>query len=129
VDEYGGTDGLVSMEDLVEQIVGAIEDEHDEDSRLVQERPAGAFEADGRASIDELEQKLGASLELPEHEDEFDTAAGLAVALAGRLPQRGEILHHPAGFDVEIIDADPRRVKRIRVKRGGDATLRVSAGG
>jgi CBS domain containing-hemolysin-like protein len=128
VDEYGGTDGLVSMEDLVEQIVGAIDDEHDEDARLVQERPAGAFEADGRASIDELESKLGVSLALPEHEDEFDTAAGLAVALAGRLPQRGEILHHPVGFDVEIIDADPRRVKRIRLKRSADAA-RANAGG
>lgn len=120
VDEYGGTDGLVSMEDLVEQIVGAIEDEHDEDSALVSERPGGAFEADGRAPIDQLEEKLGASLDLPEHEDEFDTAAGLAVALAGRLPQRGEILHHPAGFDVEIVDADPRRVKRIRIKRSAE---------
>ncbi len=118
VDEYGGTDGLVSMEDLVEQIVGAIEDEHDEDSALVLERPAGAFEADGRAPIDQLEARLGVSLALPDHEDEFDTAAGLAVALAGRLPQRGEILRHPAGLDVEIIDADPRRVKRIRIKRG-----------
>jgi len=125
VDEYGGTDGLVSMEDLVEQIVGAIEDEHDVDAALVLERPAGAFEADGRAPIDELEAKLGASLALPEHEDEFDTAAGLAVALAGRLPQRGEILHHPAGFDVEIIDADPRRVKRVRIKRTPDATQAV----
>jgi len=116
VDEYGGTDGLVSMEDLVEQIVGAIEDEHDVDAPLVQERPAGTFEADGRAPIDQLEARLKASLDLPEHEDEFDTAAGLAVALAGRLPQRGEILRHPAGFDVEIIDADPRRVKRVRIK-------------
>ncbi len=115
IDEYGGTDGLVSMEDLVEQIVGAIEDEHDVEAALVLER-AGSFEADGRAPIDELEAKLGASLELPEHEDEFDTAAGLAVALAGRLPQRGEILRHPAGFDVEIVDADPRRVKRIRIR-------------
>jgi CBS domain containing-hemolysin-like protein len=123
VDEYGGTDGLVSMEDLVEQIVGAIEDEHDVDAALVLERPLGAFEADGRAPIDQLEAKLGASLALPEHEDEFDTAAGLAVALAGRLPQRGEILPHPAGYDVEIIDADPRRVKRIRVKRASDAAL------
>lgn len=122
VDEYGGTDGLVSMEDLVEQIVGAIDDEHDVETALVLERPAGAFEADGRAPIDQLEAKLGASLELPDHEDEFDTAAGLAVALAGRLPQRGEILHHPAGFDVEIIDADPRRVKRIRVKRAAVET-------
>lgn len=117
VDEYGGTDGLVSMEDLVEQILGAIEDEHDVEAALVVERPGGAFEVDGRASIDELEEKVGASLALPEHEDEFDTAAGLAVALAGRLPQRGEILHHPAGIDVEILDADPRRVKRMRLRR------------
>lgn len=116
VDEYGGTDGLVSMEDLVEQIVGDIADEHDVDSALIQERTGGAFEVDGRASIAQLESRLGVSLALPEHEAEFDTAAGLAVALAGRLPQRGEILHHPAGFDVEIADADPRRVKRMRVR-------------
>ncbi len=120
VDEYGGTDGLVSMEDLVEQIVGAIEDEHDVDAGLVLERPGGAFEVDGRASIDELQAALSADLSLPLHEDEFDTAGGLAVALAGRLPQRGEILHHPAGFDLEIVDADPRRVKRIRIKRIGE---------
>lgn len=120
VDEYGGTDGLVSMEDLVEQIVGAIEDEHDVDAGLVLERPGGAFEVDGRASIDELQTALSADLSLPHHEDEFDTAGGLAVALAGRLPQRGEILHHPAGFDLEIVDADPRRVKRIRIKRIGE---------
>lgn len=120
VDEYGGTDGLVSMEDLVEQIVGAIDDEHDVDAGFVLERPGGGFEVDGRAPIDQLEAKLGASLALPEHEDEFDTAAGLAVALAGRLPQRGEILHHPGGFDVEIVDADPRRVKRVRIKAANE---------
>lgn len=127
VDEYGGTDGLVSMEDLVEQIVGAIDDEHDVDAALVIERANGAFEADGRASISELEEKLGKSLAIPDHEDEFDTAAGLAVALAARLPQRGEILPHPAGFDVEIVDADPRRVKRIRIKPASEAqpALRV----
>lgn len=121
VDEYGGTDGLVSMEDLVEQIVGAIDDEHDVESAWIVERPGGAYEVDGRAPIDELEAKLSASLALPDHEDEFDTAAGLAVALAGRLPQRGEILHHPAGFDVEVTDADPRRVKRMRIKPSADA--------
>jgi CBS domain containing-hemolysin-like protein len=121
VDEYGGTDGLVSMEDLVEQIVGAIDDEHDVESVLVLARAGGVFEADGRAPISELEEKLGRSLALPDHEDEFDTAAGLAVALAARLPQRGEILHHPGGFDVEIVDADPRRVKRIRIKAAAEA--------
>ncbi len=122
VDEYGGTDGLVSMEDLVEQIVGAIEDEHDVEAALVIERAGGAYEADGRAPISELEANLGAALALPEHEDEFDTAAGLAVALAGRLPQRGEILRHPAGFDVEIVDADPRRVKRVRIKPASEGS-------
>lgn len=132
VDEYGGTDGLVSMEDLVEQIVGDIDDEHDVESTMVLERPGSAFEADGRAPIDELEAKLGVSLALPDHEDEFDTAAGLAVALAGRLPQRGEILHHPAGFDVEVVDADPRRVKRVRFKPTSEAAkpaeLKASSG-
>jgi CBS domain containing-hemolysin-like protein len=122
VDEYGGTDGLVSMEDLVEQIVGAIEDEHDVDASLVVERAGNVLEADGRAPIDQLEEKVGASLALPEHEDDFDTAAGLAAALAGRVPQRGEILHHPAGFDVEVMDADPRRVKRIRIKRSSEVS-------
>lgn len=122
VDEYGGTDGIVSMEDLVEQIVGAIEDEHDVDASLVVERANGSFEADGRAPIDQLEEKLGVSLAIADHEDEFDTIAGLAVALAGRVPQRGEILHHPAGYDVEIADADPRRVKRIRIKPASDTT-------
>lgn len=121
VDEYGGTDGLVSMEDLVEQIVGEIDDEHDVDAQLIQERPGGAFDADGRASIEKLEAMLGASLALPEHEDEFDTAAGLAVALAGRVPQRGQILQHPAGFEIDVLDADPRRVKRLRLKRASDA--------
>jgi CBS domain containing-hemolysin-like protein len=125
VDEYGGTDGLVSMEDLVEQIVGDIDDEHDVESTMVLERPGRAFEADGRAPIDELEAKLGVSLALPDHEDEFDTAAGLAVALAGRLPQRGEILHHPAGFDLEVVDADPRRVKRVRFKPTAEAAKPV----
>ncbi|MGE0596896.1 MAG: hemolysin family protein [Hyphomonadaceae bacterium] len=119
VDEYGGTDGLVSMEDLVEQIVGDIDDEHDVDSSLIQER-LGGVEADGRAGIEKLEALVGVSLALPDYEGEFDTVGGLAVALAGRVPQRGEIIHHPAGFDVEIVDADPRRVKRLRLKRTAD---------
>jgi len=117
VDEYGGTDGLVSMEDLVEQIVGEIEDEHDEDAGLVEVKPGGAIEADGRADVDKVAQALGAAdLALPDHEDEFDTIGGLVMTLAGRVPQRGEIIHHSSGFDVEIVDSDPRRVKRVRVR-------------
>lgn len=115
VDEYGGTDGLISIEDIVEQIVGDISDEHDVDSKLIQAR-TGGFEADGRASIEELEKALGVSLALDGESDEFDTAGGLAAVLAGRVPQRGEILRHPAAFDFEVLDADPRRVKRLRIK-------------
>ncbi|MBI1251981.1 MAG: CBS domain-containing protein [Alphaproteobacteria bacterium] len=117
IDEYGGTHGLVSMEDLVEQIVGDIDDEHDVDSEYVHARPGGAVDVDGRADIAKVAAALNeADLDLPDHEDEFDTAAGMAMALAGRVPQRGEILRHPSGFDVEIVDADPRRVKRLRIK-------------
>jgi CBS domain containing-hemolysin-like protein len=126
VDEYGGTDGLVSMEDLVEQIVGEIDDEHDIEAALIQERPGG-FDADGRAGVEDLEAALGVSLALPDHEDEFDTAAGLAVALAGRLPQRGEIIHHPAGYEIEVVDADPRRVKRLKFKRVLEPAAKTSA--
>ena len=116
VDEYGGTDGLVTIEDIVEQIVGDIADEHDEEVVSVLARPNGVFEADGRTDVHVLERALNASLELNDMEGEFDTAAGLVVVLAGRLPQRGEILRHPAGFDFEVLDADPRRVKRLRIK-------------
>lgn len=115
IDEYGGTDGIISMEDLVEQIVGEIEDEHDDEATLIQARVGGIVEADGRAAVDALETSLGASLALPEHEDEFDTVAGLAMALAGRVPQRGEILRHPAGYDIEVIESDPRHVRRVRI--------------
>jgi CBS domain containing-hemolysin-like protein len=114
VDEYGGTDGIVSIEDLVEQIVGAIEDEHDEQSSFVQPRGGGVFEADARASVEEVERALGAALAI--EGGDFDTIGGLVAALAGRLPARGEILHHRAGFDFEVLDADPRRVKRVRIK-------------
>jgi CBS domain containing-hemolysin-like protein len=117
VDEYGGTDGLVTIEDLVEQIVGAIDDEHDtEEAPLIQQRPGGVFEVDGRADVESVEKAIGLSLALPEEGDDFDTAAGLAVALVGRVPQRGEVLRHPGGVDIEVLDADPRRVKRLRVR-------------
>jgi CBS domain containing-hemolysin-like protein len=128
VDEYGGTDGLVSIEDVVEQIVGDIADEHDIDAPMVLARPAGVFEADGRADVGDLAKALGADLALAESDSEFDTAAGLVVALAGGLPQRGQILRHPAGFDFEVLDVDPRRVKRVRIKPSAVLVLEAGSG-
>ncbi|MEH6474530.1 MAG: hemolysin family protein [Sneathiella sp.] len=118
VDEYGGIDGLVTIEDLVEEIVGDIEDEHDEqEGPLIVVAGNGNIEADARASITELEQLLEIDL-LPEDEDEeVDTVGGLVFQLAGHIPVRGEIIPHASGLDFEIIDADPRKVKRVRICR------------
>jgi magnesium and cobalt transporter len=128
VDEYGGTDGLATIEDLIEEIVGEIEDEHDEiDGPLLTLQKDGSFEADARVLIEDLEEQLGVVL-LPEDRDEdIDTLAGLVVSLAGRVPSRGELIDHPDGLEFEIVDADLRRVKWLRVRRlkqPGNAELR-----
>ncbi|WP_431856863.1 hemolysin family protein [Azospirillum sp.] len=116
VDEFGGIDGLVTIEDLVEEIVGEIEDEHDEAAqpRLV-ERPDGSLIADARISIEDFEARVGPVLTEEERED-IDTLGGLVVSLAGRVPGRGELLKHPSGLEFEIVEADPRRIKRLRVR-------------
>lgn len=117
IDEFGGTDGLVTMEDLVEAVVGEIDDEHDEAGRaLVLARGGGVYDADARASLEDLEACVGEGLTPEDLEEEIDTVGGLVSALAGRVPQRGEIIEHPAGFDFEVIDADPRRVRRVRMR-------------
>ncbi|HLK24618.1 MAG TPA: hemolysin family protein [Caulobacteraceae bacterium] len=118
IDEFGGTDGLVTLEDLLEAVVGEIDDEHDEAvAARVVARPGGLIEADGRAALEDLEKALGQPLVPEELDDEdIDTVGGLVSALAGRVPQRGEAIAHPAGFEFEITDADPRRVKRLRVR-------------
>lgn len=117
VDEYGGVDGLVTIEDLVEQIVGEIDDEHDEaEGPMLIERSEGLFEAHGRCPVEDLEEKLGRSLIDPEEDDEVDTIGGLIVAHIGRVPHRGELVEHPAGLAFEVLDADPRRVKRVRIR-------------
>ncbi len=117
IDEFGGTDGLVSLEDLIEAVVGEIDDEHDEAAHAqVDARPGGLFEADGRAPLEDLEEALGAGLVPADLDEDIDTVAGLVSALAGRVPQRGEVIAHPGGFDIEITDADPRRVKRVRIR-------------
>ncbi|HYG28474.1 MAG TPA: hemolysin family protein, partial [Caulobacteraceae bacterium] len=117
IDEFGGTDGLVTLEDVIEAVVGDIADEHDEaEVSGVVERPGGVFEADARAALEDLETAMGQDLAPPDLDEEIDTVAGLVTALAGRVPQRGEVIAHAGGFDFEVMDADPRRVKRVRVR-------------
>jgi CBS domain containing-hemolysin-like protein len=116
IDEYGGTEGLVSIEDLVEVIVGDISDEHDTDEDLeikpVEER---IYAADGRVDLAALEALLGVDLLPEDEEEEADTLAGLIFKIAGRVPARGEIIRHTSGLEFEILDSDPRRVKRVRI--------------
>jgi|LNFM01.1.fsa_nt_gb CBS domain containing-hemolysin-like protein len=118
VDEYGGTDGLVTIEDLVELIVGEIDDEHDEAeaAHILDDGPRGLIAA-GRTPVTEVEALLGVKLLSEEAAEEIDTLGGLLVTMSGRVPVRGELLHHACGVEFEVIDADPRRVKRIRVHR------------
>ncbi|HWA30402.1 MAG TPA: hemolysin family protein [Rhizomicrobium sp.] len=117
IDEYGGTDGLVSIEDLVEQIVGQIDDEHDTDETpRARSVAGGAFDADARMSLEDFREQTGIDLQPPDPEDEVDTLGGLVVAILGRLPQRGEIVADSAGNQFEILEADPRRVRKIRLK-------------
>jgi len=117
VDEYGGIDGLVTIEDLVEQIVGEIDDEHDEvEGPLLTERAPGLYDAQGRCPIEELEERFGRRLIDPEEDEPVDTLGGLIVAKLGRVPQRGELVEHESGLAFEVVDADPRRVKRVRIR-------------
>ncbi|MBU0642026.1 MAG: hemolysin family protein [Alphaproteobacteria bacterium] len=117
IDEYGGVDGLVTLEDLVEQVIGEIEDEHDidEDVFWTQSAP-GVFVVQAKAPLDEFEAAIDMRLTTEEDEEEIDTLGGLVFLLCGRVPARGEVIPHPSGAEFEIIDADPRRIKRIRVR-------------
>jgi CBS domain containing-hemolysin-like protein len=118
IDEYGGTDGLISIEDLVEIVVGDIEDEHDLDEAPTI-APAGEnrFIADARATLDDLKQATGIDLSQAEVAEDVDTLGGLIVTLAGRVPVRGELVRGPENLEFEVLDADPRRVKRLRIHR------------
>jgi magnesium and cobalt transporter len=118
VDEYGGTDGCVTIEDLIEEIVGEIHDEHDaEELPLLLDRTGGVIEADARASVEDLERRVGFSLLSEDGEEDVETLGGLVFSLAGRVPGRGELITHPTGLQFEIMEADPRRIKRLRIRR------------
>jgi Mg2+/Co2+ transporter CorC len=118
IDEYGGTDGLVSIEDLVEAVVGDIEDEHDNAAaRLILNGDGDTFVADARASLEEVSEALGVDLAAEDTAEEVDTLGGLVVTLAGRVPSRGELIAGPNQLEFEVLDADPRRIKRLRIHR------------
>jgi CBS domain containing-hemolysin-like protein len=117
VDEYGGTDGLVSFEDIVETIVGEISDEHDddEDDVLIKKQNDTTWIADARVAIATLDDMFGVDLLSDDQEDEADTLGGLVFEMCGRVPVRGEVIKHAAGLEFEIVDSDLRRVKRVRI--------------
>jgi CBS domain containing-hemolysin-like protein len=118
IDEYGGTDGLVSMEDLVELIVGDIADEHDEhEMPTVARQSDGSFLADGRATLDDVRAVIGDEFNVGEAGREVDTLGGYLVTRAGHVPVRGELVPSPGPFEAEVLDADPRRIKRVRIYR------------
>jgi CBS domain containing-hemolysin-like protein len=121
VDEYGGADGVVSIEDIVEQIVGEIADEHDEDTAPgVVRQPDGSFLADARANLEDVTAIVGAEFDVGEVAKEVDTLAGYVATQIGRVPVRGELVPGPGPFELEILDADPRRVKKLRIYRSLD---------
>ena len=119
LDEYGGTEGLVTLEDLVEEIIGEIEDEHDEiiDTEIVQV-DKNTLEVNARVSIDELEEKLNVKLSIDNDDDDFDTIGGLIFVMLGRVPEIGETVKHECGYIFEITDADPRKIKKILLRKG-----------
>ena len=127
VDEYGGIDGLLTIEDLVEEIVGDIADEHDEvEGPLIVERPDGALDLDARLPIEDFEARLGPTLSEEEREADIDTIGGLVFTLAGRVPTRGEVISHPSGLEFRILDADARRIRRLRARRPAAPTAEAA---
>ena len=125
IDEYGGTDGLVTLEDIVEEIVGEIEDEHDDEDMLIQDRGDGTFICDAKAELDDIRELIGDNFVFGEHEDDIDTIGGLIFDITGRVPVRGEVIMNN-GFEFRIMEADPRRIKRVElVKSTRRRTKRV----
>jgi CBS domain containing-hemolysin-like protein len=117
VDEFGGIDGVTTIEDVVEEIVGEIDDEHDTDAGpVMHQRPDGSLVADARVTIEDFENEVGPVLSDDEREQDIDTLGGLVFSLSGRVPTRGQAIAHPSGVIFEVLDADPRRIKRLRIR-------------
>ncbi|WP_374828996.1 hemolysin family protein [Paenochrobactrum pullorum] len=115
IDEYGGTDGLVSLEDIVEMVVGDIEDEHDDEEIMILQEADGIFVVDARADLDELTEKIGPSFAVGEHGEDVDTVGGLIFSVLGRIPSRGEVVQAIPGYEFHVLEVDPRRIRRVRI--------------
>ncbi|WP_439625623.1 hemolysin family protein [Shinella sp.] len=124
IDEYGGTDGLASLEDIVEMVVGDIEDEHDDDEAMIQRVSDDVFIADARVELEELAEVIGSDFDIRDQLEDADTLGGLIFASLGRIPVRGEVVQAVPGFEFHVLDADPRRVKRVRVTRKRAGSVR-----
>ena len=124
IDEYGGVDGLVTIEDLIETVIGEIEDEHDEEEgALWKEEKPGVFIAMANAPLEEIETAIGLKLRQDEDDEEIDTLGGIVFLRTGRVPLRGEIVPHESGAEFEVVDADPRRIKRVRIRLPGSVGI------
>ncbi|WP_275788010.1 transporter associated domain-containing protein [Pararhizobium gei] len=124
IDEYGGTDGLASLEDIVEMVVGDIEDEHDDEEVMFAKTSDDVFVADARVELEEIAQAIGPDFDVREQLEDVDTLGGLVFASLGRIPARGEVVQAIPGFEFQVLDADPRRVKRVRIVRKRPAARR-----
>jgi magnesium and cobalt transporter len=128
IDEYGGVDGLVTIEDLIETIVGDIADEHDEiQAAMVVERADGTLDVNARLPVEEFESRMGPVLSEDERDADIDTVGGLVFTLAGRVPTKGEVISHPSGIEFRVLDSDPRRIRRVRVRRAAEAAEAAAA--
>jgi CBS domain containing-hemolysin-like protein len=115
IDEYGGTDGLVSLEDIVEMVVGNIEDEHDDEEVMITKTEDGVFVVDARADLEEVQRAIGEDFEIGEIGEDVDTLGGLITAMLGRVPPRGEVVQAADGYEFHVLEADPRRVRKVRI--------------
>jgi len=127
IDEYGGTDGLASLEDIVEMVVGDIEDEHDDDEvTMITETGDGVYVVDAKAEIEDVAQTIGSDFAAGEHGEYVDTIGGMIFSTLGRIPARGEVVRAIPGFEIHVLDADPRRVKKVRIVRDRAERRRVT---